>query len=308
MSVARLETALDTLVKASAKEDDYQMLNNGSCLRFGFVLHQDFDKAAPACQIIEGCLERMDEWCNNANEPLNDGDTLVVKTKPKKNRQPKVLKSILKKVKRRLSGISEKNEQARIVASNGGRRRGSFFGNQQVQSSAPKCPGRRGSMEPELTDFALVSPPRRRGSFWGSSVGASGTSITTASTDMNSSSSHSQTPQAPRRRGSFLSGWGSSNISNNYVAAQKSQPVQAPARPQRRLSWLGGSGLQAQAQDPIQAPSARLGRRRSFLGGNYKSNNDDNAAAKAEAQSKPRRRLSFLGGGRRLSLSNTTTI
>ena len=60
--------------------------------------------------------------------------TVTSKSTPTK---PKALKSILKKVKRRLSGMAGKR---------------SFFGHHTVESSAPKCPGRRGSMSDDDND------------------------------------------------------------------------------------------------------------------------------------------------------------
>jgi len=91
-------------------------------MSFGYVLRQNFDKTAPAAATLKGCLDRLDEW---------DPKPFVQEKVPSK---PSKIKSILKKIQKRLS-IS------------GGGRSGSFLGAKHVQANLPAEPQRRESFQ-----------------------------------------------------------------------------------------------------------------------------------------------------------------
>lgn len=232
MSVARLEMAIDTVIRAD--EPPLYMANGGKQRRlsFGYVLHQGFDKTQPACEILEGCLDRMDEWYKDKNAEGEQGVSSEASTAsrrstaklPAATSKPKLLKSILKKVKRRLSGIAEK--------------RGSFFGNKGVQKDAPKAPNRRGSFQP----MSWMPSPVRRGSFFGSSPSNdSGDKSPSRPSRRISGLGSGENDTDTRRRGSFLSGlWGGGG--GGFEANAENPNVSSPAKPTRRRSWLNGNG------------------------------------------------------------------
>lgn len=233
MSVARFEMAIDTIIRADEPPSHMSMGGKQRRLSFGYVLHQGFDKTQPACEIVEGCLDRMGEWYNKdmdgKGEKSGSSDASTTSRRstammPAATSKPRLLKSILKKVKRRLSGIAEK--------------RGSFFGNKAVQKDAPKAPNRRGSFQP----MSWMPSPVRRGSFVGSSSSADGGDKRPSRPSRRRSGlGYAEKDVEPRRRGSILSGlWGGGG--GGFEANAKNPNVSSPAKPTRRRSWLNGNG------------------------------------------------------------------
>lgn len=244
-----METVMDTVIRAE------NSLKKDRRLSFGFAFTQQYDKARPACVIAEGCLTRMNQWDPNPNK----GEST--------NSKPKKLKSILKKIG---STFTPRFPM----------RRGSFFGNKDVQTSAPQRPGRRGSFYNEDTQqqvkggTAAPARPARRGSFLGFSNGG------------KTSDQLSPAPKKPGRRSSFLGGK-TDRVSQSDVS-----------KPQRRLSFLGfSSSKQTSALGKVE-------RRRSFLGypdrcANEPGNDMDQLIP--STSTRPQRRLSFLGSNHRRS-------
>lgn len=333
MSVATLEMAIDTVIRADEPPLYMNRAGKQRRLSFGYVLHQGFDKTQPACEILEGCLDRMDEWLGNEEHIEKDGEegqstntgmrALGSTPKPIKNStatsKPKMLKSILKKVKRRLSGMSG--------------RRGSFFGNKSVQKNAPKVPNRRGSFQ---RGSWMPAPGRRgsmgrRGSFLGSSSkgkenGSESSSIAPRKPTRRRSN-HGPDEEGPgfRRRGSFLSGlWGGNGggVAGNTETVTNS----SPNKPTRRRSWLHGSGKDGGKGDKVSSPT-QPSRTDSFSGDisisppqkgpeptlakkPAKTSSVPNSTSIPQAAvlgpAKPRRRTSWFGSGNRDEKSSFT--
>eukprot|EP00977_Amphora_coffeiformis_P015006 scaffold4286_cov92-Amphora_coffeaeformis.AAC.6 len=306
MSVARMELTMDTVIKAH--EGPMTDSSKSRRMSFGYVLRQNFDKAAPAAAIVKGCLERLDEW---------DPKPYLQEKVPSK---PSKIKSILKKIQKRLSLT-------------GGGRRGSFFGNKHVQANFPKNPGRRGSFQKAswvlpivpLPDTVHGSPrkPSRRQSQDGSSVAKRRGSLLDGIARRFSNggrrfSSHGGNddnlpPHKPsrrcsqdgaQRRGSFLGGIaqrfssGGRRFSNNGderadVSSSKNA-VMPPQKPGRRCSQ---DGVGRDEQHPKSSGGSSLVgivRRFSSGGRRFSSNGGNNPNAPPQL---PGRRCSQTGAG-----------
>ena len=303
MSVARFEMAIDTIIRADEPPSQISMGGKQRRLSFGYVLHQGFDKTQPACEIVEGCLDRMDEWYTKDKDgkgekgASSDASTASHRSTakiPAATTKPRLLKSILKKVKRRLSGIAEK--------------RGSFFGNKAVQKDAPKAPNRRGSFQP----MSWMPSQVRRGSIFGSSSSSDGGDKSPSRPSRRRSGLGSAENDAePRRRGSFLSGlW--SGGGGGFDANAANPNVSSPAKPTRRRSWLNGNGNNT--GDSKFSPPTRPVRKGSFAGASQSLpcaplsqsqtepevvQTSNKAASLPDAPlspQKPRRRTSWFGG------------
>lgn len=237
MSVARMELTMDTVIKAHEGPNSFSQKNRR--MSFGYVLRQEFEKAAPACVIVQGCLERMDEW---DPKPFAEG---TVSSKPSK------IKSILKKIKKRLSIT-------------GGRRR-SFLGTKEVQANSPKKPGRRGSFQKASwtipqRDCSSHSQncSKRRGSLLGNMARRFSND---GSAPWSPTKPTRQTSQdAAQRKGSFLG-----NIARRFSNGGNASCTNTPPRkPGRRSS-----------QNGVERRGSFLGmRRRLSTGGRWFSNGD----------------------------------
>jgi hypothetical protein len=256
ISVGRMEMTIDTVIKAHEKPYAKEATRR---LSFGYVLHQNFDKTTPACAIAQGWVDRMEEWDPNPTK----GDKV-------KESKPTRLKSILKTMKKRLSfgkGDSGSGNGAYGAGERAGRgaRRRSFLGTRDVQATAPKMPGRRGSFARGL----WIVPVRRR-SFLGNTRDE--TSQTDSSREdaspESSMSNKSGRKTISKRRGSFF-GRACRRLSNGGRFSdgdgQSKGLASPPQKPHRRCSQDGSQ---------VQRRGSFLGiDRRRFSSGGDKSNN-----------------------------------
>ena len=252
MSVARMEMTVDTVIKAHERPEFTEMKKRR--LSFGYVMQQGYDKAIPACAVVQGWVDRIDEWDPNPTK----GDKI--------NSKPTKIKSILKKMKKRLSF--------------GSGRRGSFFGNKKVQANAPKQPGRRGSFQRGLWTVAV-----RRGSFWGSDTNGdnchgnckNNNNIPKSATEI------SEQGKAPIGR---LFGPGGRRFSSGGSTECANSP---PQKPDRRLSQ---AGIEIKNKARRGSFLGRVARRFSNGGSRFVSSSVD-----APLSPPLRRRRSWLIGG-----------